>query len=126
MIVPFNQNELPPDPGSLMKESLGGFIDLPIDSLEVVVETTIEPCDLDALALVTTVRVKTTSKLQEIATEVLPGVLGIPRAYPPDLDPAVVYLAGLSEGSRRSQRRALRSIASWLSGGVCDEHSLDP
>jgi integrase/recombinase XerD len=125
MIVLFNQNELPLNPDSLKQGSLGGFIDLPTNSLDVGVEISIEPTDWDALALATTVRVKTISKLEQIATEVLPGVLGIPRAYPPDLDPAVVYLAGLSEGSRRSQRRALRSIASWLSGGVCDEHSLN-
>ncbi len=39
-------------------------------------------------------------------------------------NPAVVYLAGLSEGSRRTMREALERIAEALSEGRCDLFSL--
>lgn len=50
----------------------------------------------------------------------------VPLFSPPTLseNPAVVYLAGLSEGSRRTMREALNRIASLLSEGRCDLFSL--
>lgn len=51
--------------------------------------------------------------------------LARPQPLPLERNPAAVYLAGLSQGSRRTMRGALDNVADLLTGGQCDALSLD-
>lgn len=51
--------------------------------------------------------------------------LALTRSLSLDKHPAVVYLAGLSEGSRRTTFQSLQRIATLLSDGRLDVFSLD-
>lgn len=48
-----------------------------------------------------------------------------PATYAPDRNPALVYLAALAPGSRRTMRQALDTIAAILTNGQCD-HTTCP
>lgn len=47
------------------------------------------------------------------------------RMLPLERNPAAVYLAGLSQGSRRTMRGALNNVAELLTGGQCDALTID-
>ncbi|OQA43740.1 MAG: Tyrosine recombinase XerC [Chloroflexi bacterium ADurb.Bin325] len=51
-----------------------------------------------------------------VTTTALGPVVGLPS----DRNPALVYLAGLAPGARRTMRQALDSLAAQLTGGACD------
>ena len=51
--------------------------------------------------------------------------LKITKPIPLTLHPAAVYLSGLGEGSRRTIRYSLNTIASLLTNGDCDADTLD-
>ena len=51
--------------------------------------------------------------------------LKLTAPIPVTLHPASVYLSGLSEGSRRTIRYSLNTIASLLTNGDCDADTLD-
>ncbi len=50
----------------------------------------------------------------------IPENLKLTQPIPVTLHPASVYLSGLSEGSRRTIRYSLNTIASLLTNGDCD------
>ena len=54
-----------------------------------------------------------------------PENLTLSAPVPLTLHPAGVYLSGLSEGSRRTIRYSLNTIASLLTDGECDALTLD-
>ena len=54
-----------------------------------------------------------------------PERLKLSAPVPLTLHPAGVYLSGLSEGSRRTIRYSLNTIASLLTDGECDALTLD-
>lgn len=47
-----------------------------------------------------------------------------PATYTPDVNPALVYLSSLSEGSRRTMHKALNDIASLLTGDACEASTM--
>ncbi len=51
--------------------------------------------------------------------------LKLTAPIPVTLHPASVYISGLSEGSRRTIRYSLNTIASLLTNGDCDADTLD-
>ncbi len=55
----------------------------------------------------------------------LPDSLKLREPIPLTTHPAAVYLAGLGEGSQRTIRYALNTIADILTGGECDALTLD-
>jgi site-specific recombinase XerD len=52
------------------------------------------------------------------------GGLVLAEPLPRDLHPVLVYLASLSEGSRRTMRASLENIAQFISGGEADALTL--
>ena len=52
------------------------------------------------------------------------GELVLAEPLPRDLHPVLVYLASLSEGSRRTMRASLENIARFISGGEADALTL--
>jgi integrase len=55
----------------------------------------------------------------------LPDSLKLRQPIPLTIHPAAVYLAGLGDGSQRTIRYALNTIASLLTAGECDALTLD-
>ena len=65
-------------------------------------------------------------KLQQTALDADPKEnLQLTQPIPVTLHPAQVYLSGLGEGSRRTIRYSLNTIASLLTNGDCDADTLD-
>lgn len=60
-----------------------------------------------------------TDMLIDIRPDALP-----PASVPANLRPALVYLAGLLDNSRRTMRSDLDIAARWLSAGVCDAETM--
>lgn len=54
-----------------------------------------------------------------------PSALAVVESVPGERNPAMVYLTRLAEGSRRSQRQALDTLASMLTGGAADAVAFD-
>jgi integrase/recombinase XerD len=54
-----------------------------------------------------------------------PVSLKLTSPIPLSVHPAVVYLAGLSEGSRPTMARSLKAIALMLTNGECDLYTID-
>jgi site-specific recombinase XerD len=72
-----------------------------------------------------------TAELEVLAAEVVEsrdpragGGLVLAKPMPRDLHPVLVYLASLSEGSRRTMRASLENIAQFISGGEADALTL--
>ena len=63
--------------------------------------------------------------IDQIVTSDAADALALPGPQPLAQNPAAVYVAGLSPGSRRTMRGALDTVAELLSGGRCDARSLD-
>jgi hypothetical protein len=72
-----------------------------------------------------------TAELEVLAAEVVEtrdpragGELVLAEPLPRDLHPVLVYLASLSEGSRRTMRASLENMARFISGGEADALTL--